>query len=868
MKALAPHWGALLALTLFLVVGLAVLDDYGVSIDETTQRRIARANLDYLANGGIVRFLTELRTDSDKFYGAALEAPMLLAERAFGLDDARGIHALRHLLTHLCYLTGGLFVYLLARRLFRNRALAVIAMLVFLLHPRLYAHSFFNSKDIPFLAMFAVALFLAHRAFRRDRVGAFALLGVAVGVLVNLRIMGVVLLAAIPALRALDLAFARGWPERKRVLLSTGAFAMAAGLTVFALLPYLWADPGGRVVEWWATSSNHPTSPAQLFRGTLYQSRDLPPSALPVWFSITAPPFALFLGLAGAAAVLMRSAPARFGALRNTRLRFHLLALGCFTLPVVGIILLDANTYDEWRQVYFLWAPFSLLAAYGLGRLSSGLRGRVPHAAVYGAAGAGLAATLISMTLIHPNQQVSFNFLVDRVAPEHLKMRYLMEYSAHPTRQAMKWLSENAGLFPSASGAVTRPVFRLTAENAAALSGMDRARIASLPDFHINMGIEGGWSHSGRALHRVKVYNNTMLVIEPEDDLRAVYEAALSREPILDAAFDVYRLDDAVALVMEPCAPAFLDRAHIFLRAIPVDVDDLPPWREGRRFEALNYVRQADHGALFDGKCVVAFPLPGYPVADIEVVWSPLLLDDGEARKAMRRAKEAGRLLARSFYDSHLTDGELVYVKENCDPLETEHSFFLDIYPQRASDLPEDRREYGYERFWHDFIRNGAFVGEACVVLFPLPDYPITAFRTGQRIGGGGNLWRASFSANPEPYRAVHREAASSEPAARGVFEVHLTDGALVYVKEPCEQADIEDRFFLHVVPRSEGDLPEDRREFGFNGLDFDFFLNGAWFDAQCAARVALPDYPVASVRTGQHISGEREIWSAEFAVE
>lgn len=139
----------------------------------------------------------------------------------------------------------------------------------------------------------------------------------------------------------------------------------------------------------------------------------------------------------------------------------------------------------------------------------------------------------------------------------------------------------------------------------------------------------------------------------------------------------------------------------------------------------------------------------------------------------MRRAKEAGRLLARSFYDVRLADGELVYIQENCDLLETDHSFQLDIYPQRASDLPEDRREYGFERIRFGFIRNGAFVGQACVALLPLPDYPVAGFRTGQRIGGGGNLWRASFSANPEPYRAVYRAAASSEPAARGVFDVH-----------------------------------------------------------------------------------------------
>ena len=859
MKALAPHWGALLALALFLIVGLAVLDDYGVARDVPWQRDNAIANLAYLL--GVTDTL-DLAVDHDKFYGMALNLPLLLIERVFGLQDFRATYLSLHLGLHLFFLIGGLFAYLLAHRLVGNRLIALAAMLIFLLHPRLYAHSFFNSKDPSFSAMFIVALFLAHRAFSRDRVSAFALLGVGVGVLVNLRVMGVMLLAAIPALRALDFVFAQGWPGRKRILVTSGAFALGAFLSIYVLLPYLWADPLGRGAEWWPALSDHPHKPRELFRGMFGRSVEFT-EYLPVWFSITSPPFALALGLIGAAAVLVRAARDPRAAARGGRLRFGLLLVGCVAAPAFAVIVLNANVHTDWRHLYFTWAPFALLGAFGAQRLLSALRRARLRAAVYGAAGAGLAATAITMVLIHPNQQAHFNFFVDRVAPEHLRTQYSIFTWNHPRRQAIEWLAENARLLPDDAPGLRRTRALMDSMNLEMLPEAARARIANV-DFEIVPEAAEHWGR--RPLHRVSVYENTLMTIELKDDLRAVYEATLSREPTLDAAFDVHRLDAAVALVMEPCAPSFVERVEATLRVTPVDVEDLPPWRVGRRFEPRRF-HHAVYGALFDGKCVVSLPLPGYPIADIEIAWSPPPLDEGEARAAMLHAKANGRLLARYFYDIYLADGELVYVKENCDPLNTERPFHISAFPQRTSDLREDRREYGYERFWHDFIRNGAFVGEACVALFPLPDYPVEAFRTGQRIGGGdGDLWRAAFSANPEPYRAVRRAVASSEPVARGVFDIHLEDGALVYVKEPCDQADTEARFFLHVVPRSADDLPEDRREYGFNGLDFDFFLNGAWFDAQCAARVALPDYPVVSVRTGQHISGVREIWSAEFA--
>ena len=863
-KALAPHWGALLALALFLTAGLAVLDDYGVTLDEPDNARRAMTIWDFL--GGDKTPLSSVFF-SFRIYAPSYELALLFAERSLGIEGSRAVYLDQHLLIHLSFLTGGLFAYLLARRLSGRSLAGLFAMLIFLLHPRLYAHSFFNSKDIAFLVAFIVALYLAHRAFRRDSIAAFALLGAAVGALVNLRIMGLILFAAIPTLRALDLALAPSWRERKRILVTAGAFVLAAGLAFFTLLPYLWAAPLGRGAEWWTTLSNHPRESYELFRGLRGPSADFP-EYLPVWFSIASPPFALLLGLIGAALVLLYAVKSPREALRNTRLRFGMLLACCFALPILAVILLNANLYDGWRQMHFLWAPFALLAAWGLRGLAATLSARPRlRVAVYGAAGAGLAATLASMALIHPNQQAFFNFSVDRVTPEYLRSQYVMEYWRHPMRQALEWLADNADLFPDKTSAIAGSANWEDDFNAGILPDGASARIEEITNFTlVRAAPVGSWARSARALHRVEVYGSTILTIERKDDLREVYDATLGREPDDVAAFDVHRLDGAVALVMEPCAPAFIERVSATLRATPVDQADLPPWREGKRDEP-RWFGFAGHGAFFDGKCVASLPLPDYPIAEFRLVWSPELLERRAAREAMRRAKEDGRLLARAEYDVYLSDGELVYVQEPYGPLETEHPFRVSVFPERADDLPEEWRGRGHQRFWFDFHQRGALLEDGTrVALFSLPDYPIAAIRTGQFIEGGEDLWEAAFSANPERYAAAYRAVAGSAPLARGAFDVHLLDGDLVYVKESCAQADMEARFFLHIVPERAGDLPEERREYGFDNLDFGFFLNGARFDGRCAARVALPDYPIASGRTGQFGSAG-EMWSAEFAL-
>ena len=82
---------------------------------------------------------------------------------------------MRHFLTHLFFLAGGWCCAWLTFRRYGSRGLALCALGLFLLHPRLYAHSFFNSKDLPFLSLCMMALCLMHRAFRKDTLAAFAL---------------------------------------------------------------------------------------------------------------------------------------------------------------------------------------------------------------------------------------------------------------------------------------------------------------------------------------------------------------------------------------------------------------------------------------------------------------------------------------------------------------------------------------------------------------------------------------------------------------------------------------------------------------------------------------------------------------------
>ena len=125
------------------------------------------------------------------------------------------------------------------------------------------------------------------------------------------------------------------------------------------------------------------------------------------------------------------------------------------------------------------------------------------------------------------------------------------------------------------------------------------------------------------------------------------------------------------------------------------------------------------------------------------------------------------------------------------------------------------------------------------------------------------------------------RRADRNAPALRSPdYDVYFIRNAggrdeLLYVRRDCPAAMNVRRwplFFLHVRPVDANDLPADRRRHGFTNLDFDH--RRFWRrDGKCYAVRALPDYGIASIRTGQFTrrrtrEGVRydDVWAGSFS--
>ena len=121
-------------------------------------------------------------------------------------------------------------------------------------------------------------------------------------------------------------------------------------------------------------------------------------------------------------------------------------------------------------------------------------------------------------------------------------------------------------------------------------------------------------------------------------------------------------------------------------------------------------------------------------------------------------------------------------------------------------------------------------------------------------------------------YRAVYDTVISGgygAPVVRAEYDLFIADGKAVYYKSGCRAADTAHTFFLHTMPYDRNDLTVERREYGFDNYDIDFMYHGAVFDGNCIAIAPLPDYSIASIRTGQYVFGVgRDVWSVAIPLD
>jgi Dolichyl-phosphate-mannose-protein mannosyltransferase len=430
-----PYFTGWVLFFVSIVLMVLTYQDYGVSWDEPAQRNIGVMNYN-LAKHDDKTIFTDLSVD----HGASFELLLIKIEHLLRVTDPRDIYLMRHLVTHFLFLVSALAGYYLIYKLFRRKLLAAIGFIMLAFNPRIYAHSYFNTKDLPFLLMFTITFAICQAAFEKRKFWLFLLLGISAGFMTAIRAMGVMYLFFILLIFVFNSRENFEFYKKKFYIYFVFLLLFFAGFcgTLVGTWPVLWFRPLEQFLKCFGSLSHYSFTSNIVLNGQLIPADHLPWYYVPQWFCMSTPVFWLVCGFGGILLLVFKivASPIRFFA--NTRNRTLFIFLLCFLVPVASVIKLHSVLYDDWRHLYFIYPSFVVLSIYFLNTLFK----------------TKLKIVVFSLTMLqfgmvgyfeikyHPFQQVYFNELV-RHDEEFLRHNFDYEYWGCGFHQALQYILVN-----------------------------------------------------------------------------------------------------------------------------------------------------------------------------------------------------------------------------------------------------------------------------------------------------------------------------------------------------------------------------------------------------------------------------------------
>ncbi|PPK84244.1 hypothetical protein CLV84_4013 [Neolewinella xylanilytica] len=513
MMGIGHRLAVLLFFTLLVLVGYNVLDDYGISWDESIQRRHGRVSLDYAAEKlGIEHETLEPNYDLEDYqwanYGMIYQILASLIELNMGVEDDPFVYyRIRHLINFGLYLLAlGCFYRMLRLRWPERPWYPLLGTVMLTLSPRIFAHAFFNPKDHLLLVFYVIASFTLLRFLKVRSWSALLTHAFATALALNTRLPALIILFATVAILVWEQF--TGGRKGYRELLMAASYPVVSLLLMIPFFPYLWEDTLSRLIGAFSEMSDFDWGGYNLLFGDRIAAVDVPAYYIPAWIVITTPVAYVLLSLTGGLQTLRHS----WVAIRRGRLwkdfatQCYFTQSGLSIGPIVVVILLGSTLYNGWRHMHFVYPGLVYLALVGFAYWR---RLYPPVAAAI--LTITLAVTAFDMVRYHPHQNVYFNYLIHG---EPLVSRFDMDYWGVGYREALTRLANsvpegetrtvNCANWPCQDNLLSLPQplrGRLRSEG-------DENRADFLATNFINSDIEAAFRHEGR-------YANPVIEIKP-----------------------------------------------------------------------------------------------------------------------------------------------------------------------------------------------------------------------------------------------------------------------------------------------------------------------------------------------------------------
>ena len=427
------------SLAILLFIGLPLMSlDSGISGDEYQwQYPQAEKIYKYYVTLGKDKSFANVDDGFEK-YGMVFDIVTVFVVKIFNIDN---IYEARHILNALtgwlAIISVGLIVYLIA-----GYRAGIIAMILMFLSPRFLGHSWNNSKDIPFAALYIFSIYQMVKfiiELPKPSKTTIFLLSLGIGITIASRIAGLLL---IPYLVMFSGLYFLATSKRKELFVSDN-LARLRKIVGYVLLvsvlgyvfcipfwPYALMDPIKHPFEALTFFSNYHTSLRQLFDGKIIWSDSVPWNYIPKYMFISTP-LIVFVGILF---YLIFLPVIRF----RKKYFWAFMFLFICIFPIYYVIHKNSNLYGGWRHLLFAYPGFVVIAALGFDTIINVFKNRIVRYVIIAGM---LILSFFPLKFIiknHPYEYVYFNEVYGGIKNAYGKFE--LDYYFHGLKEATEWV--------------------------------------------------------------------------------------------------------------------------------------------------------------------------------------------------------------------------------------------------------------------------------------------------------------------------------------------------------------------------------------------------------------------------------------------
>ena len=404
--------------------------DYGATIDDYIYYINGVHTYEYVKHFFLSIFNDKINTDlyrsSINEFPVFYEFILVFICKILNFNDSSEIFLTGHYLNFfIFYLTLIVFFKIIKKR-FESTFIALIGVTFLILSPRIFAESFYNSRDIFFLCLFifysnSLFNFLDDSSFKNIILFSFF-----TALLLNAKILGLIPIGLFCLLYVFNFSDTKKkyYKNQKQIYL----FLIFCLLFIYVLWPYLWTSP---IKNLFFALRNMLAGHEEIILVNLYFGEYLSSDMMPwhyriVWFLITTPVvitllffLGLFVSVKSIIKLLELSLDKRFEL--NSKEFFDLFLILTLIFSFFVVLEFNKSKFGGWRHLYYLYPIVVYFALYFINFLFTKNYNFLKYFA-FTAIILNLTYNFVWFFKNHPHQYVFFNFLAKNYAMKNFDL--------------------------------------------------------------------------------------------------------------------------------------------------------------------------------------------------------------------------------------------------------------------------------------------------------------------------------------------------------------------------------------------------------------------------------------------------------------